>query len=223
MKNGSNHPRAVAFDLDGLMFNTEVLYESVGRELVESRGKTYSPAVTQQMMGRPSRVALQMMIDHYQFCESISQIQDEVDAIFDGMLEDRLETMPGLFELLLAIEQADIPKAVTTSSRRAFVEKVLGQFHLQDRFAFILSAEDVVNGKPDPEIYRTAASRFQIPASRLIVLEDSEIGSRAAVSANAVTISVPGEHSKHQQFPRQAIMATSLADPLIYHTLGLDS
>ena len=214
-------PAAVAFDLDGLMFNTETLYEHVGRLMIERRGKVYSPELTQRMMGRPSRVALRLMIEHHDLSDSIHQLEEETDSLFNDILEDRLETMPGLLALLDALERATIPKAVTTSSRRPFVERVLGQFELQSRFEFILSAEDVVNGKPAPEIYQAAAGRFRIPTSHLLVLEDSEIGSRAAVAAQAMTIAVPGAHSKHHHFPPQARVADSLADPMIFQTLGI--
>ena len=213
------NPKAVAFDLDGLMFNTEELYEVVGRVMVERRGREYSPQLAQQMMGRPSSVALQIMIDHYDLDDTISELEQETDQVFAGILDDRLEPMPGLMELLQRLETAGIPKAVTTSSRRSFVENVLGKFQLQPRFEFLLTAEDVTEGKPNPEIYLTASKRFGISSAELMVLEDSEVGSRAAVASGAITISVPGEHSKHHNFPSSAVLAQSLADPVISNLL----
>ena len=209
----SNRPQAVAFDLDGLMFNTEALYELVGRKMIEGRGMTFSLDLVQRMMGRPSRVALQLMIDHYDLVESIAELEQETDHLFNDILDERLETMPGLLELIAALEEADIPKAVTTSSRRPFVRRVLGQFDLENRFQFILSAEDVVNGKPSPEIYQSAADRFKIPPTQLMVLEDSEVGSRAAVAANAVTISIPGDHSRHHNVSTRGNRGHQLGRP----------
>ena len=68
--------------------------------------------------------------------------------------------MPGLIELLDALEAADIPKAIATSSARALLDACLTRFDMHRRFSFFLTAEDVTHGKPNPEIYLTAAARF---------------------------------------------------------------
>ena len=69
--------RAVVFDLDGLMFNTEELYEEVGGELLSRRGKQCTRELLDQMMGRPSRIALQIMIDFHQLDASVEQLQTD--------------------------------------------------------------------------------------------------------------------------------------------------
>ena len=74
--------------------------------------------------------------------------------------------MPGLLELLEALERAGIPKAIGTSSSRELVAACLQPFGMEGRFQFILAAEDIVNGKPHPEIYLTAARRFGVPPGR---------------------------------------------------------
>ena len=167
MPNSTNRRvRAVVFDLDGLMFNTEELYQEVGGELLRRRDCVFTGELLDQMMGRPSRVALQIMIDWHQLSDTVEQLADETDEIFVGILDARLEMMPGLSELLSALEQAGLPKAIATSSRRRFLQNVLSRFELEPRFAFTLTAEDVVHGKPDPEIYRTAARRFGLRSGR---------------------------------------------------------
>ena len=211
--------RAVAFDLDGLMFNTEELYNEVGAELVGRRGHSIDLELLRRMMGRPSRVALGLMIEWYELSDSVEQLQRETDQVFQGLLHDRLEAMPGLVELLGELDRKRIPKAITTSSRRAYVETLLEIADLGTEFAFVLTAEDVEQGKPAPEIYTKAAAQFGVEPSRVMVLEDSEIGCRAAVSANAYTVAVPGAHSAEHEFPGVAFVADSLADRRIYERL----
>lgn len=212
---------AVVFDLDGLMFNTEELYVAVGTEMLRRRGKAFTKELIDQMMGRPSRIALQLMIDWHGLDATVDQLQNETEEIFGELLDTRLETMPGLLQLLDSLEAADIPKAIGTSSRRSFVENVLSRFDLEPRFDFILTSEDVQKGKPAPEIYLTAARRFEVSPFEAMVLEDSGIGCRAAVAAGAFAVAVPGGHSHTHEFDGVQFIATSLKDPRIYSSLGM--
>jgi HAD superfamily hydrolase (TIGR01509 family) len=211
--------QAVAFDLDGLMFNTEELYNEVGAELVGRRGFQIDSELLRQMMGRPSSVALPLMIQWYGLQVTVEQLQVETDEIFATLLEQRLQTMPGLVDLLGELDQRRIPKAITTSSRREYVDNVLRIAGLAAEFSLILSAEDVTHGKPAPEIYLKAADRMAVSPPALLVLEDSEIGCRAGVAANAFTVAVPGTHSAEHEFPGVAFVADSLRDPRIYDCL----
>ena len=86
---------------------------------------------------------------------------------------------------------------------------------------FILTAEDMSHGKPNPEIYLTAARRLDVPPERMLVLEDSENGCRAAAAAGAFAVAVPGDHSRRHDFSFAALVIDSLADPRLYAALGL--
>ena len=215
--------QAVVFDLDGLMFNTEMLYQQVGGELLRRRGKRFEADLLDQMMGRRTHVALQMMIDWHSLGDSVETLTSESAEIFSGILDTQLAQMPGLSDLLDALETAGLRKAIATSSVRAFTERVLGQFDLARRFAFILTAEDVSEGKPHPEIYQTAARRLELEPPQMMVLEDSHNGCRAAVAAGAFAVAVPGEHSRAHDFSGAKIIAESLADPRIYAALGIEA
>ena len=218
----SSHPlRAVVFDLDGLMFNTEDLYQYVGGEVLRRRGKMFDAELLDMIMGRPGPVALQMMIDYHALEATVEQLAAESDTVFDEILDDRLALMPGLEMLLAALEAADLPKAIATSSGRRFVERVLGKFALQPRFEFILTSEDISHGKPHPEIYLLAAGRLELPPGEVLVLEDSANGCRAAVAAGMYTVAVPGGHSRTHQFPGAQFVASTLADPQLFQVLGL--
>jgi len=212
---------AVAFDLDGLMFNTEDLYQDVGSEILRRRGKEFTDELLDQMMGRKSTIALQIMIDFHSLDDTPQSLATESDLIFQQILNDRLELMPGLVELLDALERSQMPKAVVTSSRRSFASDVLGRFDLESRFAFVLAGEDVAHGKPDPDVYLTAADRLGVRPADMLVLEDSENGCRAAVAAGAFAVAVPTSRSRHHNFDGARLVADTLADPRIYEALGL--
>jgi HAD superfamily hydrolase (TIGR01509 family) len=213
--------RVVAFDLDGTIFNTEELYWEVGGLLLARRGKQVTRELLDQMMGRPSRVALQLMIDHHELDATVADLQAETTSAFTTLLDTRLSLNPGLLELLDALDAARMPRCIATSSSRAFLDDVLRRFDLASRFDFALTAEDVAEGKPHPEIYLQAARRLQVAPAEMLVLEDSENGCRAAVSAGAYTVAVPGEHSRQHNFAGVDLIAQGLADERIYAALGL--
>jgi HAD superfamily hydrolase (TIGR01509 family) len=216
-------PRAVVFDLDGLMFNTEELYQEVGATLLRRRGYAFTQELLDQMMGRPSHVALQIMIDTHTLKATVEELLAETDEIFPEILRTRLAPLPGLVELLAALEQRAIPKAIATSSRRSFALRVLDTFNYRQRFSPILTSEDITQGKPHPEIYLKAAERLGVPSDEMLVLEDSQNGCRAAVAAGAITVAVPGDHSRGHDFTGAALVAESLRDKRIYRWLGLSA
>lgn len=214
-------PRAVVFDLDGLMFNTEELYQFVGGEVLRRRGREFTPELLDAMMGRPGSVALQIMIDWHGLTDTVEQLALESDGVFAEILHERLELMPGLVDLLAALERAKIPKAIATSSGRKFVTDVLSRFDLEPRFQFVLTAEDVANGKPHPEIYLKASQRFGLKPADLLVLEDSENGCRAAAAAGTFAVAVPAGHSRRHDFSCASLEIDTLADPKLYQVLGI--
>jgi HAD superfamily hydrolase (TIGR01509 family) len=219
----SNRPpiRAVVFDLDGLMFNTEELYQHVGTEVLQRRGKLFDPELLNTMMGRPPKVALQLMIDWHQLDATVDQLAAENEEVFQDLLDARLAFMPGLAELLTALETARIPKAIATSSGPKFVANVLGRFELAPRFNFILTCDDITDGKPHPEIYLKACSRFGFPPADVLVLEDSQNGCRAAISAGTFAVAVPAGHSHTHDFAGASLVIDTLADPRLYEALRL--
>lgn len=212
--------RAVAFDLDGLLVNTEELYETVGGELLRRRGCQMEEDLLRQMIGRPSAVALPILIRWYGLQDSVEQLQQETDEIFATLLPGRLRPMPGAAELLSWLEARSIPKMVATSSRPEFVRQVLQQLDWWHRFQLVLTCRDVANGKPHPEIYQMAARRLGVQPSELLVLEDSENGCQAAVASGSCCVAVPHPRTSAHSFPGVRFVADTLADLRIYKLLG---
>lgn len=214
-------PRAVLFDLDGLMFNTEDVYFRVGVELMRRRGCEYTRELSDAVMGRPPQDCFETMIRWHGLNDRWEALAAESEDLFIRLLDDGLAPMPGLMELLEALERAGIPKAICTSSSRRVVQAVLSRFQLEPRFQFTLTAENITRGKPHPEIYLKAASRLGLRPEQIVVLEDSQTGCQAAASAGMVVVAVPGEHSRNQDFRVARLVLSSLADPQLYELLGL--
>ncbi len=153
--------RAVAFDLDGLMFDTEALFARVVRGFLEERNLTMTPEIMAAMIGRRAAEAYPVFKRLTGFEESPEDLLVEIRRRFTAEVDAAVHPTPGLIALLAHLEKRRIPRAVATSSRREYAGRLIERHGLRPSFAFILAAEDVTNGKPDPEIYRTAARRVR--------------------------------------------------------------
>lgn len=210
---------AVAFDMDGLMFNTEDLYWKSGVLTMQRRGREYTLEIFNDVMGRPPKYCFEKMIEYYDLDETWESLREESENTFLEVLGEGFDMMPGLLELLEFIEQKQLPKSVCTSSSRRVAEEVLGRSGLRDRFDFVLAFEDIVHGKPDPEIYLKAASRFQVPPGNMLVLEDSVSGCHAARNAGAFVVAVLAEHNREFDLSHASLIAPQLDAPEVMQLL----
>jgi HAD superfamily hydrolase (TIGR01509 family) len=213
--------QAVVFDLDGLIANTEDLYELAGDDILGRRGKPHEPALRVQMMGRPVADSMQIMIDYHSLSDKLDDLLLEVREVIARLIADKLAAMPGLYGLLDDLESARVPAAVATSGTQVYADEILTRLGVKHRFRFVLTAEDISRGKPDPEVYLLAASRLSLAPPAMMVLEDSANGCRAAVATGAFTVAVPNRHTHEHDFSGARFVADTLADPRIREALGV--
>lgn len=203
---------AVAFDMDGLLLNTEDLYNEVGEILMRRRGKPYRDSVRKRMIGLPAPQAFGVLIEAESLAETWQDLHEETLVIFEEILPSRLKLMLGATELLNLVDSLNLPKCVATSSSRGFAERALGQVGVLERFDFVLTAADVPRGKPYPDIYQESARRMRVAEASMLVLEDSPNGTRAGVAAGAYVVSVPNEHTEGGDFSGAKFLGESLED-----------
>lgn len=212
---------AVVFDMDGTILNTELLYPRVSQEILRRRGLELTQELTNAMMGRPAPVAFQAMIDWHDLADTIDVLASESEEIFADILEESLGLMPGFTELFKTLINEGLPVAVCTSARRSTALDLLGRFSITPDLQFVIGGDEVMRGKPHPEIYQQAARRLRLPAEQIAVFEDSQVGCRAAVEAGTHAIAVPGDHSRDHDFPGAQLIAETLHDSRIYELLDL--
>ena len=212
---------AVAFDLDGLMFDTEALFFRVASEMVRDRGKTFHVDIMRAMIGRQpseSGMALKTLAG---LEEDPEVLMAEATERFMALVDTAVHPTPGLIHLLDLLDRHAVPLAVATSSHRKYAERLLTRHRLIERFALILAREDVTRHKPDPEIYRTVAERFGIAPANLLVLEDTPTGLAAAKSAGAFAVGVPHEHSPAADLAAADLIVDALDAPPLLDRIGL--
>lgn len=185
-------PEAVVFDMDGLIFDTETLYE----EAILIEAKAWGLDVIDHAFVR-STVGLSWPATRDLLGRILPHDMD-VDAFkskwverYDQLAAVRLATKPGVRELLDILDDMDIPCAIATGSNRITVTNHLAGHGLLDRFKVIISGEDCSNGKPAPEPFLRASKGLGIAPVCCLALEDSVNGARAALSAGMTTIVIP--------------------------------
>lgn len=211
--------RAVVFDMDGLMLNTEDIFDLAGKQLLERRGMIMTDEIRHAMLGRRAHEAFAAMKAMTGLTDDVGLLKRETKELFAEIARHQLATMPGLIPLLELLESRLMPKGVATSSPRSYMTGLLTQFDLLKRFSVILTAEDVKHGKPHPEIYLTMAERLQVLPAEMLVLEDSETGTRAAAAAGTFAVSVPNRHTIAGDFSMCSMRVDSLHDELLLRLL----
>lgn len=212
---------AVVFDLDGVIANTEDLYEKACETVLGRRGKTYDAPLREQMMGRPVADSIRIMLDAHALPDPLEDVIKECWEDLQKLMQTSLAPMPGVVDLIDRLRSAELPIAVATSALRDYADFVLTRLDLKRRFRFILTAEDVRAGKPAPDIYQMAARKLAIMPKEMMVLEDSANGCRAGVAAGAFVVAVPNRHTRSHDFTGTKLIANTLADPRILEALPM--
>ena len=183
--------KAVLFDMDGLLLDSEILYRDALIATAADMGFDLPVDVVLRMIGHAWIGSTQVLKAHFGEDFDTETLRDRSVERFYGLAEAGVALKAGVVEILDFLDQAGLPRGVVTSSRRREVEHHLGQHGLLPRFDFILANGDYPAPKPDPAPYRMAAERLDLPASEVLALEDSHNGVRAASGAGMMTVMVP--------------------------------
>jgi len=211
--------QGVALDMDGLLFDTERIYYQVGEVVLQRRGLRFSSELQSRMMGRVGVNALAEMVAFHDLDEDPGELLAESNVVYASLLLDNLQPMPELDLWMQRLIESELPFGVATSSQRQFVDMILPTTSWHGELRFVLSGDDVTHGKPHPEMYLRAAEAMQIEPSAMLVLEDSGNGASAGVSAGAVTVAIPNEHTRDASFEGVHLIADSLGDERLWALL----
>ncbi len=184
--------RAVIFDMDGLMLDTERIYHRVWDTAGLEVGHPLPPDVIQATTGRT-------FADSYRlFAEAAGPSFPMEDFLAcwprhwqQAIMTEGIPLKPGLLELFAWLEAQQIPKAVATSTSNAEAHSTLHHAGIANHFSLVVTGDQIVHGKPAPDIYLLAAERIGVAPSHCVALEDSEAGVLAAAAAGMYTIMVP--------------------------------
>jgi HAD superfamily hydrolase (TIGR01509 family) len=180
----------VVFDLDGVLIQTEELWDEVREQFAREGGGRYDAEAQRAMMGMSSLEWSRFMSEELGVSGSPEEISDEVVRRMEASYRDRLPLIDGARE---AVERmaAHWRLGLASSSNRPLIDAVLELAGLADRFEATVSSEEVARGKPAPDVYLEAAARLGVDPARCAAIEDSHSGIRSARAAGMRVIAVP--------------------------------
>jgi HAD superfamily hydrolase (TIGR01509 family) len=183
---------AVIFDMDGVMFDTERIAVQTWRRVGEVIGYNIPETIIIESIGcdasNTQKLFEERLGENFPFSRARElRLQYAAEVI----TQHGVPVKEGLFELLEVLEAHSLLKAVATSTERSRAEFLLRSSHLIDRFDALVFGDEVLHGKPEPDIFVLAAERLGFSAEKCVVLEDSELGIRAAHAAKMIPIFIP--------------------------------
>jgi HAD superfamily hydrolase (TIGR01509 family) len=181
---------AVVFDLDGVILDTEELWDEVREQLARERGGRWSDRAQADMMGMSSLEWSRYMHDVVGLSEPPEEINREVVQRMLARYAERLPLIDGAVDAVRRIG-ARWPLGLASSSNRELIDRALEVSGLAPLFHATVSSEEVARGKPAPDVYLEAARRLGVHASRCAAVEDSAKGIRSAHAAAMRVIAIP--------------------------------
>ncbi|MEI8080994.1 MAG: HAD family phosphatase [Actinomycetes bacterium] len=184
--------QAIVFDLDGVLIDSEELWDEVRRSLAAEHGLAWIPEATRAMQGMSTPEWAAYLTGTVGIPGTDADVSNLVVSRLAHMYEQRLPLLPGAIEAVAALAE-HWPLGLASSSPRRLIEAVLGAAGLADYFAVSVSTEEVEAGKPSPAVYLRATELLGVEPTRTIAVEDSSNGIRAAVDAGLIAVAVPNE------------------------------
>ena len=199
---------AVVFDLDGLLIDSEQVWDAAREELAKERGGRWHPQAQRDMMGMSSPEWSRYMHDVIGVPDPPDQINAEVVSRVERIYREHLPVIPGAQDAVRRLAQR-WPLGLASSSNRELIDLALELMGIAGCFQATVSSEEVARGKPAADVYLEAARRLQVDPSRVAAIEDSQNGIRAAKAAGMRVIAIPNKH-----FPPDAV-ALAQADVVL--------
>jgi HAD superfamily hydrolase (TIGR01509 family) len=185
-------PDAVIFDLDGLLLESEQVWNASKQRLTQERGGTWKSDAEHAMLGMSSPEWSRYMQEELHVPLAPEEISDGVVRLLAESYERELPLLPGADDAVRRIARR-WPLGLASSSNREIIDTVLERTGWQQQFEVTLSSEEVERGKPAPDVYLEAARRLGAEPSRCVAVEDSNAGIRSALAAGLGVVAIPNE------------------------------
>jgi HAD superfamily hydrolase (TIGR01509 family) len=191
-----SEPRAVVFDMDGVLVDSGRHHRAAWRAMLRDIGAPEAaPDFWRLTIGRPANEAMPLLLGRAVPRAEAMHLARLKQEHYRRLAGEGAVAVPGAVEFVERLVARGIPRAVSTSASRADARRILRELGLARHFDVVVTADDVWRGKPDPEVYLTAADAIRIAPARCVVFEDALVGIEAARTAGMRVIGVSTAHT----------------------------
>lgn len=182
--------KAVIFDMDGVIIDSEPLAFRAFDILLKGKGLKYTMDFHKSIQGCMEIEVAKRLKEYYKLSESAEEILKLKNQVYFTLMEEELESIEGLYSLLDYVKRKNLKCALVTGTLRNTTEKILNKLNIKDYFHLIVCGDEVKKGKPDPWVYKHAVGKLKVDSSECVILEDSDNGITAAINADCNVIAV---------------------------------
>ena len=187
--------KAVIYDLDGTLVDSERLWHAAETALLAARGHQYRAEVRAALLGQRLDACIRIIREAYALPESELTLREELLERMMALVTQKMHTRPGAEELLETVQALGLRTAIASSSPLSFIEGVVRDRGWDSSYfpsgrRCLFSADDVAAGKPAPDVYLVAAAALDVSPNDCLAIEDSVTGARSAVAAGMICFAV---------------------------------
>jgi HAD superfamily hydrolase (TIGR01509 family) len=204
--------RAVVFDMDGVLADSEPTYLEAANVVLTPLGKRLSEEQALAFMGRSVRHSWRGIMDLLGLEGSVEDYVRQYDEELVSLLRRPRPTLPGVRELLAELDRRSLPRALVTSSWQGWVDALLGAIGLTGAFPVVVTEEQVENAKPAPEPFLKAAALLGVEPAACIAVEDTPSGIQAARAAGMYAVQVRAASTAFPPIEGADLVLDSLED-----------
>ena len=190
--------KAAIFDMDGVIVDNMYYHQVAWKLFYEKYNFEYTNEKFKTMFGRTNQQILSHLFDKKLTLEETGLLGEEKEKIYRDIYRNHIKPITGLVEFVKILRENQIKTAVATSAPTVNVDFVLDILNLRHLFDAIVDASQVINSKPDPEIFLKAAAELNTPAKNCFVFEDSFSGIKAGINAGMSVVGVATTHKAEE-------------------------
>lgn len=199
--------------MDGVLVDTEPLYIIMNKDFLQQHNAVITDEEYNQFIGISAKKMWYFLQEKYNLPFSVDElISMEKQAKYTILNESELQPIDGIVDLLVALKQQNYKIAIASSSMKKNIELIISKTNLTHYFDYIVSGEDVQNGKPAPDIFLKAMHYFNEQPKNCVVVEDAKNGVLAAKAANMFCIGFQNKNSGNQDLSKADLIIHSIKE-----------
>lgn len=204
--------KSVVFDMDGVIIKSEKFHRIATTEALKLYGIEREKTPEIKMRGRPLIDSMSAIVDYYKVEDDAQTFLSKRNEIFYKSLSENDIAMPGVLDLIKELKKRNIKLALGTSATRDLADFTIKKLKLEDSFSAVATVDDVLEGKPAPDIYLKAAELLNTEPLNCIAIEDADLGIQAAKSAGMTVVGFKSPESYGETLEQADYVINSFED-----------